>query len=50
MATKIFELGMARFGGDAEYVAEYLDFLIQLNDDQSKEGLSLSNYHCHAFV
>lgn len=39
MATKIFELGMARFGRDAEYVSEYLDFLIQLNDDQNTRAL-----------
>ena len=39
VATKIFELGMARFGGEAEYVAEYLDFLIQLNDDQNTRAL-----------
>lgn len=39
MAIKIFELGMARFGGEAEYVGEYLDFLIQLNDDQNTRAL-----------
>ena len=39
VAVKIFELGMARFGGEVEYVSEYLDFLIQLNDDQNTRAL-----------
>ena len=39
VATKIFELGMTRFGGEGEYVAEYLNFLIQMNDDQNTRAL-----------
>ena len=35
IATRIFELGMGRFGERAEYVIEHLRFLIELNDDQS---------------
>ena len=36
IAGKIFELGLKKFGDTPEYVAQYLDFLIQLNDENSK--------------
>ena len=36
VAGKIFELGLKSFGDDADFVEQYLDFLIQLNDDNSK--------------
>jgi hypothetical protein len=36
VAGKIFELGLKSFGDDPDFVEQYLDFLIQLNDDNSK--------------
>jgi cleavage stimulation factor subunit 3 len=36
VAVKVFELGLKSFGDNPEYVAQYLDFLVQLNDDNSK--------------
>lgn len=39
VAGKIFELGMARFGALPEYVMEYLNHLILLNDDTNTRAL-----------
>lgn len=36
VAGRVFELGLKSFADDPAYVCEYLDFLIQLNDDNSK--------------
>lgn len=36
VAGKIFELGLKSFGDDPDFVEQYLDFLIQLNDDNSE--------------
>lgn len=36
VATKVFDLGLKTFSEDVEYVLNYLDFLISLNDDSSK--------------
>ncbi|RHZ76420.1 hypothetical protein Glove_197g91 [Diversispora epigaea] len=33
VAAKIFELGLRTYGTNPDYVLQYLDFLIQLNDD-----------------
>ncbi|CAG8567643.1 14377_t:CDS:10, partial [Acaulospora colombiana] len=35
VAGKIFELGLKNYADNPEYVAQYLDFLIQLNDDNT---------------
>ncbi|CAO3666397.1 unnamed protein product [Umbelopsis ramanniana] len=39
VAGKIFELGLKSFGDDADFVEQYLDFLIQLNDDNNTRAL-----------
>lgn len=36
VAGKIFGLGLKLFADDAAYVSHYLDFLMQMNDDNSK--------------
>lgn len=35
VASKIFELGLSRFGASVGFVMSYLDFLLSLNDDQN---------------
>lgn len=39
VAGKIFELGMSRFAASGEYVLEYLQHLIQSNDEQNARAL-----------
>lgn len=39
IAGKIFELGLKNFIYNPEYVSQYLDFLIQLNDDNNTRAL-----------
>ncbi|CAG8601414.1 8169_t:CDS:10 [Paraglomus brasilianum] len=39
VAVKVFELGLRSFGDNPEYVAQYLDFLVQLNDDNNTHAL-----------
>ncbi|CAG8648308.1 4181_t:CDS:10 [Dentiscutata erythropus] len=39
IAGKIFELGLKNFIYSPEYVSQYLDFLIQLNDDNNTRAL-----------
>ncbi|CAG8451583.1 6558_t:CDS:10 [Ambispora gerdemannii] len=39
VAGNIFELGLRSYGGKPEYVIEYLDFLIKLNDDKNARAL-----------
>ncbi|GAB5590553.1 mRNA 3'-end-processing protein rna14 [Umbelopsis nana] len=39
VAGKIFELGLKSFGDDPDFVEQYLDFLIQLNDDNNTRAL-----------
>ncbi|CAG8442158.1 2693_t:CDS:10, partial [Ambispora gerdemannii] len=39
VAGKIFELGLKSFGDKPEYVVQYLDFLIELNDDNNTRAL-----------
>ncbi|RUS21308.1 hypothetical protein BC937DRAFT_93090 [Endogone sp. FLAS-F59071] len=39
VAGKIFELGLKMFGDDPSYVCQYLEFLIQLNDDNNTRAL-----------
>lgn len=36
VAGKIFGLGLKLFADDAAYVSHYLDYLMQMNDDNSK--------------
>lgn len=38
IATKIFEIGLKRYGS-AEYISEYLEFLILINDDTNARAL-----------
>ena len=47
VAGKIFELGMNKYGMEVEFVKEYLSFLIQQNDDQSKVAYSQVLYHSY---
>ena len=42
VAGKIFELGLKVYGDDPDYICQYLEFLIQLNDDNSKILLLLT--------
>lgn len=46
VATKVFELALKTFGSDEAFVVRYLDFLISINDDNSK--LSSVTYASHA--
>ncbi|ORZ09158.1 hypothetical protein BCR42DRAFT_334731 [Absidia repens] len=39
VAGKIFGLGIKSFGDDPAYICEYLDFLIQMNDDNNTRAL-----------
>ncbi|KAH9811625.1 hypothetical protein DFH28DRAFT_1084886 [Melampsora americana] len=39
VATKVFDLGLKSFSEDVEYVLNYLDFLISLNDDSNARAL-----------
>lgn len=39
IATKIFEIGLKRFSLNAEYIEEYIDFLIRINDDTNARAL-----------
>ncbi|KAG0252116.1 mRNA 3'-end-processing protein rna14, partial [Mortierella polycephala] len=39
IAGKVFELGYKSFSDEAEYVDQYLDFLIKLNDDSNARAL-----------
>ncbi|CAG8595157.1 13122_t:CDS:10, partial [Ambispora leptoticha] len=39
VAGKIFELGLKSFADKPEYVLQYLDFLIELNDDNNTRAL-----------
>jgi cleavage stimulation factor subunit 3 len=40
VATKVFDLGLKSFSEDVNYVLQYLDFLITLNDDSSWSPLN----------
>jgi hypothetical protein len=44
IAGKIFGLGIKSFADDPAYICEYLDFLIQMNDDNSKLLASIYNH------
>lgn len=39
IATKIFEIGLKRFSVNSEYIKEYIDFLIRINDDTNARAL-----------
>ncbi|CAG8571347.1 3910_t:CDS:10 [Acaulospora morrowiae] len=39
VAGKIFELGLKSYADNSEFAAQYLDFLIQLNDDNNARAL-----------
>jgi hypothetical protein len=39
VAGKIFELGLARFGSNPDYIADYAGFLVAMNDDQNVRAL-----------
>ncbi|PLW18409.1 hypothetical protein PCANC_08861 [Puccinia coronata f. sp. avenae] len=39
VATKVFDLGLKSFSEDVNYVLQYLDFLITLNDDSNARAL-----------
>ncbi|KAG0148416.1 hypothetical protein CROQUDRAFT_654918 [Cronartium quercuum f. sp. fusiforme G11] len=39
VATKVFDLGLKSFSEDVDYVLNYLDFLISLNDDSNARAL-----------
>lgn len=39
IATKIFEIGLKRFGQNADYIGEYIQFLIRINDDTNARAL-----------
>lgn len=45
VAGKIFGLGNKSFADNEAYVCEYLDFLIQMNDDNSKLFLFYNYYY-----
>ena len=36
IAGKIFGLGLKQFADDPDYISYYLDYLVQMNDDNSK--------------
>lgn len=39
VATKVFDLGLKTFSDDVQYVLQYLNFLITLNDDSNARAL-----------
>lgn len=46
VASRIFERGMELFGDEPEYVLRYLNFLISINDENSKSffGFAVAPY------
>lgn len=41
VAIRIFKLGLQLFSEDVPYILRYLNFLITINDDQSKRLITL---------